>query len=154
MWQFKNLEPKVTSASMLLDKKFFSMLVLLPFHLQVTGRSMALACLGFISQILIRLVAWTLKNLKTAGEEKTGSSWTGEKYSNNVLFSVFKLSSTDLTLTLISREERKHTTEHYVNVNIIERSNTSTWEGVTQLLTGDGEYHDSLIWLRICAYDV
>lgn len=46
---------------------------------QATGRSMASACLGSISLILKRLAAWTRRNSKTAGVERTGSFWTGSR---------------------------------------------------------------------------
>lgn len=56
--------------------------LLLPSSRQVTGRWMALACLEFISLTLTKSVAWTQRSLKTAGEERTGNCWTGERWRN------------------------------------------------------------------------
>ncbi len=57
--------------------QFVYMYLMSDFLTQAFGKWMALACLEFISQILIKLVGWTRMSLKTAGEEKTGSCWTG-----------------------------------------------------------------------------
>lgn len=75
--------------ALLLSKSLLTELLVQCFHshlltfssfflsFQATGRSMALACLESISPILIRLGAWTQRNSKTAGVERTGSCLTG-----------------------------------------------------------------------------